>query len=48
MAAQRGRIPEAGYKWIVFSLEFDQFKELENEAVVYVVVLVVYQRMSGL
>ena len=40
MAAQRGRILEAG---------FDQFKELENEAVVYVVILVVsYQCMSGL
>lgn len=49
MAAQRGRILEAGYQWIVFSCEFDQFKELENEAVVYVVILVVsYQCMSGL
>lgn len=49
MAAQRGRILEAGYQWIVFSREFDQFKELENEAVVYVVILVVsYQCMSGL
>lgn len=49
MAAQRGRILEAGYQWILFSREFDQYKELANEAVVYVVILLVsYQCMSGL
>ena len=49
MAAQRGRILEAGYQRIVFSCEFDQFKELEYEAGVYAVSLVIsYQCMSGL